>query len=102
MSHEEILKLDPIVHAPNRLAILTILINVKSANFTFLKESIGITDGNLNTHLSKLESNGLIEIKKAFVGKKPQTTCKITRKGRAAFLDYLNRMEQIIKNQKSK
>ncbi len=100
MSHEEILALDPIVHAPNRLAILAILINVESANFTFLKESIGITDGNLNTHLTKLADHELIEIKKAFVGKKPQTTCMITEKGRQAFLNYLSSMEQIIKNQK--
>ncbi len=102
MSHEDILKLDPIVHAPNRLAILTILINVESANFTFLKESIGITDGNLNTHLTKLEDHELIITKKAFVGKKPQTKCMITEKGRQAFLNYLGRMEQIIKNQKTK
>jgi len=100
MSHEEILKLDPVIHAPNRLAILTILANVESANFTFLKEAIGITDGNLNTHLTKLEEHKFIKIKKAFVGKKPQTTCIISEKGRQAFLSYLDKMEQIVKNQK--
>lgn len=100
MSHEEILKLDPVIHAPNRLAILTILVNVERANFSYLKEATGTTDGNLNTHLTKLEVHKFIKIKKAFVGKKPQTTCMITEKGREALINYLNQMEQIVKNQK--
>ena len=100
MQHDKILQLDPIIHAPNRLAILSILISVESAKFTFLKESIGITDGNLTTHLAKLEANRLIAIKKKFVGKKPQTTCAITEKGRDAFKAYLEKLEQIISEQK--
>ncbi len=100
MQHDKILQLDPIIHAPNRLAILSILISVESAKFTFLKESIGITDGNLTTHLTKLEANGLITIKKKFVSKKPQTTCAVTEKGRYAFKAYLEKLEQIISGQK--
>lgn len=100
MNPEQILKLDPIVHAPNRLAILSILISVDSANFTFLKKTIGITDGNLNTHLGKLENSGFVKIQKKFVGKKPQTLCSITAKGRAAFKKYLEQLEQIIREQK--
>jgi len=102
MQHEKILQLDPIIHAPNRLAVMSILITVENAKFTFLKESIGITDGNLTTHLTKLEKNGLITIKKKFVGKKPQTTCAVTEKGRQAFKTYLETLEQIISGQKEK
>lgn len=100
MSHEQIFKLDPIIHVPTRLEILSILITVENANFTFLKESTGTTDGNLSTHLTKLETNGYITIKKTFKGKKPQTTCAITEKGRKAFIRYLEQMEQIIRLQK--
>ncbi len=101
MKHEKILQLDPMIHAPTRLAILSILITVKNANFTFLKESIGTTDGNLSTHLTKLENNGLVKIKKTFQGKKPQTICAITEKGRRGFKKYLEQLEQIVQAQKS-
>ena len=96
MDHQEILKLDAMIHAPIRLAILSVLISVENANFTFLKESTGTTDGNLSTHLTKLEEAGYIHIEKKFVGKKPQTSCFITENGRNAFMDYLNQMEQIV------
>lgn len=102
MKHEKILQLDPIIHAPTRLAILSILITVENANFTFLKESTGTTDGNLSTHLTKLEESGYINIEKMFKGKKPQTTCAITKKGRTAFEKYLEQLEQIVQMQKDK
>ena len=100
MSYKKILQLDPIIHAPTRLAILSILITVESANFTFLKESTGTTDGNLSTHLTKLEENGYIIIKKTFKGKKPQTNCTITKKGRVAYSNYLTQLERIVREQK--
>ena len=100
MNHEKILQLDPIIHAPIRLTILSVLITVENANFTYLKEATGTTDGNLSTHLVKLEANGLITIKKTFKGKKPQTICAITEKGRNAFIKYLDQLEQIIRMQK--
>ena len=100
MKQDSVINLNPLVHAPIRLAILSILVNVKSATFSFLKESIRTTDGNLSTHLSKLEEAGYIRIDKSFQGKKPQTTCVITFIGRKAFLDYINRLEEIVKSQK--
>jgi DNA-binding MarR family transcriptional regulator len=99
MDLEKILHLDPIIHAPTRLAVLSILIAAESANFTFLKESTATTDGNLSTHLTKLETSGYITIKKIFKGKKPQTICAITKKGRKAFNAYLEQLEQIIGRQ---
>ena len=102
MDQKQILKLDPIIHAPTRLAILSILITVENANFTFLKESIGTSDGNLSTHLTKLETHNLIKIQKTFKGKKPQTICAITGKGRKSFTEYLEQLEQIVQMQKDK
>ena len=102
MKHEKILNLDPIIHAPTRLAILSILITVENANFTFLKESTGTTDGNLSTHLTKLEESGYVSIEKKFVGKKPQTNCAITKKGRKAFEKYLEQLELIVQMQRGR
>jgi len=101
MSHERILQLDPVIHAPIRLAILSVLVNVEAATFSYLKEAVGTTDGNLSTHLTKLEGAGLIKIEKTFVGKKPQTSCSMTKKGRAALKKYLQQLQQIIEMQKT-
>ena len=96
MDFEKILSLDPIIHAPTRLAILSVLITVESAVFVFLKEATGTTDGNLSKHLTRLETSGYISIRKSFAGKKPQTTCAITDKGTKAYYNYLEQLEQII------
>ena len=88
--------LDPIVHAPVRLAVLSILATVEDAGFDFLRDAAGTTDGNLSSHLSRLESSGYVKIRKGFEGKKPRTTVSITRRGRAAFMAYLDRLETII------
>ena len=101
MKHDKILQLDPIIHAPIRLAILSVLVTAENANFTFLKESTGTTDGNLNTHLTKLEVSGYITIQKMFKDKKPQTICSITKKGRNAFDKYLEQLDQIVQMKKN-
>lgn len=100
LNPDQILQLDPLIHSPTRLAILSVLVSVKSAVFAFLKESIGTTEGNLSTHLSKLESAGLITIEKKFMNKRPQTICAITPKGRKAFTNYVNQLDEIVKKQK--
>ncbi|MCJ7812273.1 transcriptional regulator [bacterium] len=102
MNQDKILHLDTIVHAPVRLAILSILVTAENANFTFLREATKTTDGNLNTHLTKLEQSGYIRIKKTFKGKKPQTICSISRKGAKAFELYLEQLDQIVRRQKNK
>ena len=102
MSQEQILNIDPLIHAPIRLAVLSILVTAMNANFSFLKESIKTTDGNLSTHLTKLEDAGYIEIEKIFKGKKPQTICSITDQGKDAFSKYIDNLERIIKKQKGK
>jgi DNA-binding MarR family transcriptional regulator len=94
-------RLDPVIHAPVRLAILTVLSSVKEAEFSYLKEATGATDGNLSTHLTKLEQAGYIRIEKQFVGKKPRTTCSLTSEGRSAFRAYIAALEQYLNTGKT-
>jgi DNA-binding MarR family transcriptional regulator len=94
------MRLDPMVHAPVRLAILSMLATVDNASFSFLKESVGTTDGNLSTHLTKLEANGYVVIEKTFKDKKPHTICSITEKGRTSFLRYLEEIDRIVQDQR--
>lgn len=100
MKPDEILGLDPVIHVPTRLAILSLLSATKSASFSYLKNTIGVTDGNLSTHLNKLEEHTYIQITKTFKGKRPLTTCSLTEQGRKAFIGYIQQMEQIIEQQK--
>ena len=76
------LTLARMVHEPARLAILTVLSSVKSADFTFLQRTTGLTKGNLSSHLARLEDAGLLTIEKRFVRKKPLTTASLTQQGR--------------------
>ncbi len=89
--------LDPLLHAQLRLGIMSILMSVESAEFTFLKEKTNSTAGNLSVQLDKLSEAGYINIEKSFKGKKPLTTCKITKKGIKAFEEYVNALKQYIK-----
>ena len=88
--------LDPLLHSQLRLAIISLLISVDSAEFTFIKEKTNSTAGNLSVQLDKLQEAGYISIEKSFRGKKPLTTCKITRKGLKAFEEYVNNLKQYI------
>ncbi|MCK9559334.1 MAG: transcriptional regulator [Candidatus Marinimicrobia bacterium] len=89
-------ELDPLIHSRIRLSILSILMPVKEVEFVYLKETIGTTDGNLSTHLTKLEEAGYITIKKEFVNKRPRTTCQLSSKGRAAFIQYVETLNKFI------
>jgi DNA-binding MarR family transcriptional regulator len=88
--------LDPLLHSQLRLAIVSLLISVESAEFTFLKEKTASTAGNLSVQLDKLSEAGYISIEKSFKGKKPLTTCKITKQGIKAFENYVNVLKQYI------
>lgn len=83
-TYEDLANLDRVVHEPARLAILTALGGCAAADFTFLKRVIGLTGGNLNTHLTTLESAGLVLITKGFEGKVPHTSVSLTAEGRRA------------------
>ncbi|HRJ28362.1 MAG TPA: transcriptional regulator [Cyclobacteriaceae bacterium] len=90
-------ELDPLLHSQLRLGIMSILMSVETAEFTFLKEKTNSTAGNLSVQLDKLSEAGYINIEKSFKGKKPLTTCKITKKGMKAFEEYVNALKQYIK-----
>ena len=88
--------LDPLLHSQLRLGIMSLLISLEKAEFTFLKEKTQSTAGNLSVQLDKLSEAGYISIEKTFKGKKPLTTCRITKKGIKAFEDYVNNLKQYI------
>ncbi len=80
--------LDPLIHAPARLAIMTRLYVVESADATWLLAETGLTWGNLSSHMTKLEQVGFIQVTKEFVANKPKTLLRLTAAGRAAFEEY--------------
>ncbi len=86
---------DAILSRP-RLSILAALISGDAVDFTFLQKNLGISDGNLSTHLRKLEAEDYIETKKTFVGRKPKTFFNITGKGRDALERLLKRLEEML------
>lgn len=84
--------IDTVIHQPMRLTILAHLYVLDSADALFLKNQIGLTWGNLSTHLKKLEEEGFIRVDKTFVDRKPVTSISLTEKGREAFSSYTERM----------
>jgi DNA-binding MarR family transcriptional regulator len=93
VTSDKLAPLDPVIHSQVRLAVISILASSTRAEFGFLKQATGTTDGNLSTHLARLEEAGYISIEKSFQGKRPLTTCVLTKKGRAAFEGYLKALE---------
>lgn len=79
---------DRLIHEPARLAIMTNLYVVESANATYLLQQTGLTWGNLGSHLARLEEAGYASITKGFNGKQPETTISLTPRGRAALIEY--------------
>jgi DNA-binding transcriptional ArsR family regulator len=90
-------ELDPILHSQLRLAVVSLLISVKEAEFTFLKEKTGATAGNLSVQIQKLKEAGYVDVVKQFKDNYPQTVCKITRQGVDAFEQYVKNLQQYIK-----
>ncbi len=76
---------------------MSILMVNDSYDFNSLKESLNITDGNLASHLKALEDRGLIEVKKQFIGRKPNTSYNITTEGKQLFREHLNALEKLIR-----
>ncbi|HPR61178.1 MAG TPA: transcriptional regulator [Prolixibacteraceae bacterium] len=89
--------LDPVLHSQVRLAVMSLLIGVKTAEFNYLLEKIGTTKGNLSFQLTKLKEAGYIEIKKSFRKNYPLTTCEITHKGIEAYEKYVDAIEEYFK-----
>jgi len=87
---------DPLLHQGVRSKLISLLITNSELPFKALKESLEVTDGNLSSHLSKLEEAGYIEINKLFEGRRPKTVVEITDRGREAFGDYIDELKQFI------
>lgn len=87
---------DPLLHQPVRSKLLSLLITNDELPFKALKESLSVTDGNLSSHLSKLEKEEYVFIEKTFVGKRPRTVVHITPKGKNAFASYIEALKKFI------
>ena len=85
--------LDPILHSQLRLAVISLLISVKEAEFIFLKEKTNATSGNLSVQIQKLKDAGYIDVSKQFKDNYPQTICKITKEGIKAFEQYVKDLQ---------
>ncbi|HUR66045.1 MAG TPA: transcriptional regulator [Chitinophagaceae bacterium] len=88
--------LDPILHSQLRLAVISLLISVKEAEFTFLKEKTNATAGNLSVQIQKLKDAGYIDVTKQFKDNYPQTICKITKTGVKAFEEYVASLQSYL------
>lgn len=88
-------ELDPNVHQPTRLRLLMLLSGVDSADFTFLLNTLGLTKGNLSSHMTHLEEVGYVEISKTFRDKLPNTTYALTKKGRSGLAKYWRALDEI-------
>ena len=90
--------LDPLLHSQLRLAIMSLLISVREAEFTFLKEKTNATAGNLSVQINKLKDAGYVEVLKQFHKNYPQTMCKITPVGINAFEKYVEALQSYMKH----
>jgi DNA-binding MarR family transcriptional regulator len=89
-------EVNKMIHAPIRLGIMTILNSARKVNFIYLRKKLDVTDGNLSSHMEKLEKAGYVSVKKTFIDKKPNTVYRITEKGKKAFRGYLEHLEKIL------
>ena len=92
----DIISMDKTIHEPARIAILTLLSVVEKSDFLFLKNNTGLTQGNLSSHLTKLENAGFVEIEKTFKGKRPLTLVQISDLGKKEFVKYLQTLKKYI------
>ena len=95
MSHPT-LELDEVVHQRVRLGILAVLAEVDRADFTFLRDTLTVTDGNLSRHLQVLEEAGCVKIEKVFEGKRPRTWVTATKRGREAFRREISALRALV------
>lgn len=91
-------KIDRIIHEPSRLAILSILLVVEEADFVFVMNKTGLSQGNLSSHLTKLEEAGHVNVVKTYKGKRPNTILKLSDSGETELNNYLSLMKSIFKN----
>lgn len=92
---QELASIDRVIHEPVRLMLMAVLYAANEADFLYLQRECGLTQGNLSSHLARLEEAGYVTILKTFKGKYPLTICQLTRKGREAFEEYARKMRVV-------
>ena len=100
MNPEPFLQLDRVIHEKGRLAIMSLLAASPELAFTELRDTLGMTDGNLTTHIRTLQQAGYVAVAKSYQNNRPLTTCSLTAAGRKAFTGYINLLEQIVQQTK--
>lgn len=102
MNPEPFLNLDRVIHEKGRLAIMSMLAAAPELSFIELRDTLAMTDGNLTTHIRTLQEAGYVAVSKTYEKNRPLTTCSLTAAGRKAFASYVNLLEQIVQQNKSK
>ena len=102
MNPEPFLQLDRVIHEKGRLAIMSMLAASPELSFTELRDALGMTDGNLTTHIRALQQEGYVAVAKSYQNRRPLTTCALTAEGRKAFAAYVDLLEQIVRQNKPK
>ena len=102
MNPEPFLQLDRVIHEKGRLAIMSMLAASPELAFTELRDALNMTDGNLTTHIRTLQETGYVSVSKSYANNRPLTTCSLTAAGKKAFSGYIDLLEQILQQTKTK
>ncbi|WP_243716848.1 winged helix-turn-helix domain-containing protein [Actinomadura darangshiensis] len=90
------MNLDPVIHTPARLKIVSLLATATETEFAFVRDTLDMSDSVVSKHASALEKAGYVEVRKGYVGKRPRTWFKLTRQGRQAFDEYVTTLQTIV------
>jgi DNA-binding MarR family transcriptional regulator len=99
---EPFLQLDRVIHEKGRLAIMSMLAATPELSFTEMRNALGMTDGNITTHIRTLQEAGYLAVSKTYERNRPLTTCSLTANGRKAFASYIDLLEQILQQTRPK
>ncbi len=102
MNPEPFLQLDRVIHEKGRLAIMSMLAATPELSFTELRDTLGMTDGNITTHIRTLQEAGYLAVSKSYEKNRPLTTCSLTAAGKKAFAGYIDLLEQILQQTRAK
>ena len=102
MNPEPFLQLDRVIHEKGRLAIMSMLAASPELAFTELRDALNMTDGNLTSHTRTLQEAGYVSVSKSYANNRPLTTCSLTAAGKKAFSSYIDLLEQILQQTRSK
>ncbi len=102
MNPELFLQLNRVIHEKGRLAIMSALAAAPDLTFTELRDLLDMTDGNLTTHIRTLQQEGFVSVTKSYQNNRPLTSCALTPVGRKAFAQYIDLLDQIVRQSKPK